>query len=55
MMEIVTLLALIVAAAALYSRHRLHLRHKAAKVALNRVAGERDEARFKLALGDKGQ
>lgn len=52
----ISLLALIVAAISLVSRHHLRIRHEAAKKALTRVANERDQARWALAQSsDKGE
>ena len=45
---IITLLSLCCAAICLIKLAALRKRHRGAKAALNRVAGERDEARFKM-------
>ena len=38
---------------ALWSRHRLSVRHRSAKAALWRVAGERNDARWALAQAER--
>lgn len=48
MIETALILSVCVALITLISRHRLSVRHKALKVTLNRVAGERDAARWRL-------
>ena len=47
MIEIALILSVVVSLITLVARHRLSVRHKALKVTLNRVAGERDTLKWR--------
>jgi hypothetical protein len=47
MIEIALILSVLVSLITLVSRHRLSVRHKALQVTLNRVASERNDAKWR--------